>query len=140
MAKPSTLPVEQTTAANFHQELTEWRRQDALWLDELSVLHKEHETGLADLARLEQSYHELAEAVAKARAELTTHEQALHAHERTLAQYLQGGEALGFAAIEQQHRTAGARHAERQRQIEQAKRLFQGVRARMEVVRRALVA
>ncbi|MEX0678761.1 MAG: hypothetical protein WD063_16910 [Pirellulales bacterium] len=139
MAKPSTLPVEQTSAATFHRELTEWRRQDSLWFDELSVWHKEHETGLADLARLEQSYHELAEAVAKAREELTTHEQGLHAHERTLAQYLQGSEALSFAAIEQQHRTARAGHTERQRQLEQAKQLFQDMMSRMEVVRRALV-
>ena len=138
MAKPSTLPVEQTSAATFHQELTEWRRQVSLWFDELSVWHKEHETGLVDLARLEQSYHELAEAVSKAREELTAHEQNLHAHERTLAEYLQGDEALSFAAIEQQHRTARAHHAERQGQLEQAKKLFQDMMSKAEVVRRAL--
>lgn len=138
MAKPSTLPVEQKSAATFHQELTEWRRQDALWFDELSLWHKEHETGLVDLARLEESYHKLAEAVSKAREELTSHEQNLHAHERTLAQYLQGDEALSFAAIEQQHRTARAQHAERQRQLEQAKQLFQEMMSRTDAVRGAL--
>jgi hypothetical protein len=138
MAKPNLLPAEQTSAASFHQELTEWRRQDSLWFDELSVWHKEHEVGLADLARLEQSYHELAEAVSKARAELTTHEQGLHAHERSLAQYLQGDEALHFTAIEQRHQTARTQHAERQKQLEQTKQLYQDMMSRMEVVRRAL--
>lgn len=138
MAKPSTLPVEQTSAATFHQELTEWRRQDSLWFDELSVWHKEHEIALADLAKLEQKYHELADAVGKAREELTAHEQNLHVHERVLAEYLQGNEALSLGALEQQHQIARARHAERQKQFEHTKRLFQRMMSKMEVVRRAL--
>jgi chromosome segregation ATPase len=138
MAKASTLPVEQTSAAALHQEFTEWRRQNSLWFDELAFWHKEHEAGLADLASLEQTYHKLAEAVDKLREELTTHEQNLHAHERTLAQYLQGDEALSFTAIEEQHRTARAQHTERQRKLEQTKQLFQEMMSRMEVVRRAI--
>lgn len=138
MAKPSTLPVEQKSAATFHQELTEWRRQDSLWFDELSVWQKEHEAALSDIARLEQTYHELADAVARLTEELTTHEQSLHAHERTLAEYLQGNEALSFGALEQQHRSARAQHVQRQKQLEHAKQLFQQMMSKREVVRRAL--
>jgi hypothetical protein len=138
MAKPTTLPVEQTSAATFHQELTEWRRQNALWFDELSVWHKEHEIGLVDLAKLERTYHELAEAVGKLREQLTAHEQNLHAHERVLAEYLQGSEALGLDALKQQHQTTRAQHVERQEQLEHAKQLYQQMMSKMEVVRRAL--
>ncbi len=138
MAKSSNLPVEQIFAGTFHEELTEWRRQDFLWFDELSVWQKEHEIALADLAKLEQTYHQLADAVGNARQELTAHEQNLHAHERVLAEYLQGNEALSVAALEQQHQTARAQHAERQEQLEHTKQLFRQVMSRMEVVRRAL--
>jgi uncharacterized protein YhaN len=138
MSKSGTLPVEKTSAATFHQELTEWRRQNSLWFDELSVCHKEHEMALADLAKLEQIYHELADAVTKLREELTTHEQNLHAHERVLANFLQGSEALSLEAMDQQHQAARAQHSERQRQLDQVKQLFQRMMGKMEVVRRAL--
>lgn len=138
MAKPSTLPVEQTSAATLHRELTEWRRQNSLWLDEISVWQKEHDAGLADLARLERTYHALAESVSKLREELTTHEQSLHAHDRVLADFLQGSEALSLDALKQQHQTARAQHAERQSQLDHVKQLYQQMMSKMEVVRRAL--
>lgn len=138
MAKPSTLPAQENSAAIFHQELTDWRRQNSLWFDELSVWQKEHEIAIADLARLERTYHELAEAVGKLREELTTHEQNLHAHDRVLAGFLQGSEALRLDALKQQHQTAKAQHAERQKQLEQVKQLFHQMMSKMEVVRRAL--
>jgi uncharacterized protein YhaN len=138
MAKPNTLPVEETSAATFHQELTDWRRQNSLWLDELSVWHKEHEIALADLAKLERTYHELAEAVTKLREELTAHEQNLHAHDRVLANFLQGSEALSLDTLKQQHQAARAQHSERQRQLDRVKQLFQQMMLKMEVVRRAL--
>lgn len=138
MAKSSTLPVEQPLAATFHQELTEWRQQNSLWFDELSVWHKEHEIALSDLAKLEQKYHQLADAVGKAREQLTAHEQNLHAHEHVLAEYLQGNEALSLQALEQQHQAARARHTERRKQLEHTKQLFQQIMSKMEVVRRAL--
>jgi chromosome segregation ATPase len=137
MAKSSPMPVEQTSAATFHNEITEWRRQNSLWFDKLAVWHKEHETALSDLAKLEQTYHQLAEAVGKRREELVTHDQNLHAHERALAQYLQGDEALSFGALEQQHRTARTQHAERQKQLEKTQQLFQEMMSKMEIVRRA---
>jgi hypothetical protein len=139
MAKSSTLPVEETSAATFHQELTDWRRQNSLWFDELSVWHKEHEIAIADLAKLERTYHELAEAVAKLRDELTVHEQNLHAHERVLANYLQGSEALSLDALKQQHQAARAQHVESQKQLDQVKQLFQQMMTKMDVVRRAIV-
>jgi hypothetical protein len=134
----STLPVAETSAARFHQELSGWRRQNSLWLDELSVYHKEHEVALADLAKLERTYHELAEAVAKVREELTAHEQALHGHDRVLANFLQGSEALTLDALKKQHQAASAQHAERQKQLEHVKQLFQQMLARMATVRQAL--
>lgn len=138
MAKPSTLPVQETSATTFHQELTDWRRQNSLWFDELSVWHKEHEIALADLAKLERTYHELAEAVSKLREELAAHEQNLHAHERVLANFLQGSEALGLEAMKQQHQTIRGQHAERQKQLDHVKQLFQQMMSKMEVVRRAI--
>jgi hypothetical protein len=138
MAKSNTLPVEQATASTFHQELTEWRRQNSLWFDELSVCHKEHEIALADLAKVERTYHELAEAVGKLSDELTAHEQNLHAHERVLANFLQGSEALSLEALKQQHQAAGAQHAERQRELDHVKLLLQRMMTRMEIVRRAI--
>jgi predicted nucleic acid-binding Zn-ribbon protein len=138
MAKPGTLPIEETSAATFHKELTDWRRQNSLWFDELSVCHNEHEIALADLAKLERTYHELAEAVTKLREELTAHEQDLHAHERVLANFLQGSDAFSLDALKQQHQTAGTQHAERQKQLDHVKQLFQQMIAKMEVVRRAI--
>lgn len=138
MANPSTLPVEETSAATFHQELTDWRRQNSLWFDELSLWHKEHEIGITDLAKLERTYHELAEAVTKLREELTAHEQSLHAHDRVLANFLQCSEALSLDALKEQHQAARAQHAERQKQLDQVKQLFQQMMTKMDVVRRAL--
>jgi hypothetical protein len=138
MAKPSTLPVEETSATTFHQELTEWRRQNSLWFDELSVCHKEHEMALSDLAKVERTYHDLAERVRELRDALTAHEQNLHAHERVLANFLQGSEALSLEALKQQHQAAGAQHAERQRELDHVKQLLQQMMTRMEIVRRAI--
>jgi hypothetical protein len=138
MAKPSSLPVEETSAATFHRELVDWRRQDALWFDELSLWRKEHELGLADLAKLERTYHELAEAVAKLGEELTAHEQNLHAHERVLANFVQGSGALSLDALKQQHETARAQHIARQKQLAHTRHLYTQMMSKMEIVRRAL--
>jgi hypothetical protein len=140
MAKPTALPVESTTAASLHRELTEWRRENSLWFDELSVCHKEHEAALADLAKLESTYHELAEAAKKLCEELTVHEQNLHAHERVLADFLKGSEALSLEALEQQHQSAKQQHAQQHKQFGQIKQLLHKMMAKMEIVRKALVA
>jgi hypothetical protein len=132
------LPVEDTSAATFHQELTDWRRQNSLWFDELALWRKEHEIGIADLAKLERTYHELAEEVAKLGEELAAHEQVLHAHDRLLANFLQGSEALSLDALKQQHQAVRAQHIERQKQLDQVKQLFQQMMTKMDVVRRAL--
>lgn len=138
MAKPNTLPVEQTTAAALHQELTQWRREESLWVDELSVWHKEHEVALEELAKLEQAYHRLADAVSKVREELTEHQQKLHAHDRVLAEFLQGEEALSIVALQQQHQAVKAEHVKRQKELAQTEELFKKMVAKMEIVRRAL--
>ena len=138
MSKTSGLPAEQSSVATFHREATDWRRQNALWLDELAVWGKDHEKSLLELAKLEQVLHRFADAAGKQSNALTAEQQQLADHEHALAAYVQGDESQTLPHIEQQHKTVRTQQAEREKAQQEAKRLFREMMTKIEAVGQAL--
>ncbi len=138
MSKTSGVPAEVTSIEKFHHEATEWRRQNALWIDEVAVWGQDHEKALAALARLEQVLHRFADAAGKQRNALDAEQQRLADHEHALAAYVQGDESQTMQTLERQHQAVRTQQAEREKQQQETKRLFREMMTKIDAIERAI--
>jgi hypothetical protein len=138
MSKTSGVPAQGTSIEKFHHETSDWRRQNALWVDEVAVWHQDHEKALAALAKVEQVLHRFADAAARQRDALAAEQQRLADHEHALAAYLQGDESQTLQALEKQHQAARIQQAERETQQQETKRLFREMMTKIDAIERAI--